>query len=207
MLRLRKFAIGLALLFLLNSLCLHAEDQTSTGVQQIRQKMEQMRQEYEQRPQKLEERLNQLAAANPSAVGALAEKGPAKSAAQIEAKAEEKVRRPPPDPLKEAGFNKSSYDFRLYDFKLSSGTGELGLTYSRATSRRDAWGKEAPKATGFAVNFIHTSKKVAAGNSANKFSLQYGQGPGKTFTSGFETYTTNPGTFIRPDPAVPIVSS
>jgi maltoporin len=36
-------------------------------------------------------------------------------------------------------------------------------------------------------------------NNMNKFYIQYGHGPGKTFTSGFETYSVNGGTYIRPD--------
>ncbi len=106
---------------------------------------------------------------------------------------------PQPDPQNTAGFSKSNLDFRLYDFKLPGGSGELGFDISKATSGKDEQGLTAPKATGVSFTFIHTSEKWAGENSLNKFYIQYGRGPAKTFTSGFETYGTAEGTFIRPD--------
>jgi maltoporin len=106
---------------------------------------------------------------------------------------------PQPNPENKAGFNKSNFDFRLYDFKLPGGIGELGLDVSHATSGKDAGGMSAPNATGVSFTFIHTSEKWLGENNLNKFYIQYGHGPAKTFTSGFETYSVNGGSFIRPD--------
>ena len=106
---------------------------------------------------------------------------------------------PQPDPQNKAGFSKSNFDFRLYNFKLLGGTGEFGFDVSHATSGNDAQGRSAPNATGVSFTFIHTSEKWLGEHNLNKFYTQYGQGPAKTFTSGFETYSVNGGTFIRPD--------
>jgi maltoporin len=106
---------------------------------------------------------------------------------------------PQPDPQNKAGFSKSNFDFRLYDFKLLGGTGELGFVVSHATSGKDPQGLNAPNTTGVSFTFIHTSKKWLGESDLNKFYIQYGEGPAKTFTSGFETFTSNGGTFIRPD--------
>jgi maltoporin len=106
---------------------------------------------------------------------------------------------PQPNPQNKAGFNKENFDFRLYDFKLLGGTGEFGFDVSHATSGLDATGLSAPNATGVSFTFIHTSEKWLGESNMNKFYLQYGHGPAKTFTSGFETYSVNGGTFIRPD--------
>ena len=106
---------------------------------------------------------------------------------------------PQPNPQNKAGFNKTNFDARLYDFKLLSGKGELGFDVSHATSGKDQAGVTASSATGVSVTFIHTSEKWAGENNLNKFFIQYGHGPAKTFTSGFETYLVNGGTFIRPD--------
>jgi maltoporin len=106
---------------------------------------------------------------------------------------------PQPDAQNKAGFNKTNFDFRLYDFKLVGGKGELGLDISRATSGKDQNGESAPNATGVSFTFIHTADKWLGENNLNKFFIQYGLGPAKTFTSGFETFVTNGQTFIRPE--------
>ena len=106
---------------------------------------------------------------------------------------------PQPDPQNKAGFNKSNFDFRLYDFKLPGGTGEFGFDISHATSGKDQNGIEEPNATGVSFTLIHIAQKWLGENNLNKFYIQYGRGPAKTFTSGFETFTTSAGTFIRPD--------
>jgi maltoporin len=107
---------------------------------------------------------------------------------------------PQPDPANKAGFNKSNFDFRWYDVKFLGGNGEFGFDISHATSGHDQSGASAPDATGASITFIHTSEKWGGNeNNLNKFYLQYGHGPAKTFTSGFETYNTAAGTFIRPD--------
>jgi maltoporin len=106
---------------------------------------------------------------------------------------------PQPDPANKAGFNKSNFDFRMYDMKILGGQGEFGLDISHATSGKDQSGASAPNATGVSFTFIHTAEKWLGENNLNKFYIQYGRGPAKTFTSGFETFTTTAGTFIRPD--------
>jgi maltoporin len=106
---------------------------------------------------------------------------------------------PQPNPANKAGFNKSNYDFRLYDMPILGGKGELGFDVSKSTSGKDQSGLEAPGATGVSFTFIHTAEKWVGENNMNKFYIQYGRGPAKTFTSGFETYSTPDGTFIRPD--------
>jgi maltoporin len=106
---------------------------------------------------------------------------------------------PQPDPANKAGFNKSTFDLRYYDFNLLGGKGEFGFDISHATSGKDQEGLSAPNATGFSFTFIHTAEKWMGESNLNKFYLQYGRGPAKTFTSGFETYTIDAGTFIRPD--------
>jgi maltoporin len=107
---------------------------------------------------------------------------------------------PQPTPENKAGFNKANLDFRLYDVKLLGGTAEIGFDVSQATSGHDANGVTAPNATGVSATFIHTTEGWAGNsNNLNKFFIQYGRGPAKTFTSGFETYLVNGGTFIRPD--------
>jgi maltoporin len=106
---------------------------------------------------------------------------------------------PQPSPQNKAGFNKSNFDFRLYDVNLLGGMGEFGFDVSHATSGHDASGASAPNATGVSFTFIHVSQKWLREENMNKFFIQYGRGPAKTFTSGFETYSVNGGTFIRPD--------
>jgi len=106
---------------------------------------------------------------------------------------------PEPNPQNKAGFSKTNFDFRLYDFKLLGGTGEFGVDISKATSGKDAAGLSAPNATGVSFTFIHTAEKWLGENNLNKFYIQYGRGPAMTFTSGFETFTLNGGTFIRPE--------
>jgi maltoporin len=106
---------------------------------------------------------------------------------------------PQPDPANKAGFSKGNFDARLYDVMFLGGKGEVGFDVSHATSGHDASGVEAPNATGVSFTFIHTAEKWVNENNMNKFFIQYGRGPAKTFTSGFETYTTPAGSFIRPD--------
>ena len=107
---------------------------------------------------------------------------------------------PQPDPANKAGFNKSNFDFRWYDVKFLGGNGEFGFDISHATSGHDESGASAPNVTGASFTFIHTSENWGGNeNNLNKFYIQYGHGPAKIFTSGFETYNTAAGTFIRPD--------
>lgn len=105
-----------------------------------------------------------------------------------------------PDPANMAGFSKSSFDFRYYDWKFLGGTGEVGLTYSTARSGVDSTGRKAEDSDGFALSLVRTDKEFLDPNSLHKLSLQVGNGPAKTFTSGFDTFTDATGTYIRPDP-------
>ena len=106
---------------------------------------------------------------------------------------------PEPDANNKAGFSKANYDLRLYDVPLPFGKGEFGFVYARAGSGKDSNGNSAPDTDGVAFTFLHTRDKFLSDDGFNKFSLQFGTGAAKTFTSGFETFTTDNGIFIRPD--------
>jgi maltoporin len=105
---------------------------------------------------------------------------------------------PEPDANNKAGFSKANYDLRLYDVPMPLGKGEFGLVYSRADSGLDVNGNSAPDSDGFALTFLHTRDKFISDDGVNKLSLQYGRGAALTFTSGFETFATPAGVFIRP---------
>jgi len=106
---------------------------------------------------------------------------------------------PNPDANNEAGFSKANWDFRYYDVPLPWGTGEFGLTYANADSGLDSSGNAAPDSDGFAFTFLHTRDHFISQDGVNKFSLQFGTGAAKTFTSGFETFVQGTDVFIRPD--------
>ncbi|RME71060.1 MAG: carbohydrate porin [Verrucomicrobia bacterium] len=106
---------------------------------------------------------------------------------------------PDPDPENQAGFSKHNWDLRFYDVPLPFGTGEFGLTVTTTQSGLDPDGNKAEDAAGFALSFIHTRAGFISEDGVNKFSLQYGRGPGITFTSGFERITVDGVTFIRAD--------
>jgi maltoporin len=106
---------------------------------------------------------------------------------------------PEPDVNNKAGFSKANWDLRLYDVPLPLGKGEFGFVYARAGSGKDSNGNSAPDTDGVAFTFLHTRDKFLSDDGVNKFSLQFGTGAAKTFTSGFETFTTDDGVFIRPD--------
>jgi maltoporin len=106
---------------------------------------------------------------------------------------------PEPDAANEAGFSKANWDLRLYDVPVPLGTGEFGIVYSRADSGLDSARNSAPDSDGVSFNFLHTREKMFSEGGVNKFSLQFGTGPAKTFTSGFETFTLNNDVYIRPD--------
>lgn len=105
-----------------------------------------------------------------------------------------------PDPLNSAGFSKSSFDLRYYDWNFLGGKGEVGLTYSTANSGRDSLGRQADDAHGLALSLVRTRTGFADPDSVHKTSLQVGTGPAKTFTAGFDTFSDATGTYIRPDP-------
>jgi maltoporin len=106
---------------------------------------------------------------------------------------------PEPDPENLAGFAKSTYDLRAYDLPLLFGHVELGLAYARTAAGVDELGRRGPKSHGFAAALVHTVPNFLSHDGVQKLSIQYGTGPARTFTSGFETINLPQGTFIRPD--------
>jgi maltoporin len=76
---------------------------------------------------------------------------------------------------------------------------ELGFAYARAASGLDRLGRQGPKSHGFSAALVHTVPKFISDDGVQKLSVQYGTGPARTFTAGFETETLPQGTFIRPD--------
>ncbi len=106
---------------------------------------------------------------------------------------------PQPDPNNKAGFSKANWDLRLYDVPLPLGKGEFGVVYARADAGLDASGRSVPGSDGASITFLHTADQFITPDGFNKFSLQFGTGPAKTFTSGFETFLLPEGLFIRPD--------
>ena len=106
---------------------------------------------------------------------------------------------PEPDAANKAGFSKSNWDLRLYDLPVLGGKGEVGLVYARTASGLDANGQSAPDSHGWSLLFVHTREGVFSADGMNKASLQFGTGAAKTLNAGFETFTVNGGSFIRPD--------
>lgn len=106
---------------------------------------------------------------------------------------------PEPDPENAAGFTKSTYDLRAYDLPLLFGQVEVGLSFANATSGVDELGRQGPKSQGFGASLVHTVPHFISDDGVQKLSIQFGTGPARTFTAGFETETLPEGTFIRPD--------
>jgi len=106
---------------------------------------------------------------------------------------------PQPDPANKAGFSKSTFDLRAYDLPLAGGRAELGLAYAHARSGVDQLGRKAPESHGFSATLVHTVDGFISDDGVQKLSIQYGTGPARTFTAGFETQTLPAGTFIRAD--------
>lgn len=104
------------------------------------------------------------------------------------------------DPLNLAGFSKTNFDLRYYDWNFLGGKGEVGLVYASAESGVDSDGKKAEDADGMALSLVRTDEGFLDENSLHKLSLQIGNGPAKTFSSGFETFSDAAGSYIRPDP-------
>jgi len=104
------------------------------------------------------------------------------------------------DPLNLAGFSKTNFDLRYYDWDFLGGTGEVGLTYSTADSGVDSSGRQAEDADGVALSLVRTDEGFLDENSLHKLAIQVGSGPAKTFTSGFDTFSDATGSYIRPDP-------
>ena len=106
---------------------------------------------------------------------------------------------PEPDPENRAGFSKSTYDLRAYELPFLFGHLELGLAFSHVVSGVDESQRQGPKSYGFAGALVHTVPEFISDDGVQKFSVQYGTGPARTFTAGFETVTLPEGTFIRPE--------
>jgi maltoporin len=104
-----------------------------------------------------------------------------------------------PDPDNLAGFSKQSFDLSLYEVPAPLGTVEFGLVGALENSGQDALGQQADDSSGVAITMIHTHEHFVSDNGINKFSLQFGTGAAKTFTSGYETIALTNGTFIVPD--------
>jgi maltoporin len=106
---------------------------------------------------------------------------------------------PQPDPENRAGFSKQTFDLRLYDLALLNGHAEVGLAYAHAMSGIDETGTQGPEGHGFAAAAVHTIPGFISEDGVQKLSVQFGTGPARTFTAGFETVTLPTGTFINPE--------
>ena len=106
----------------------------------------------------------------------------------------------PNTPANSAGFSKGNWDLRLYEVPLPFGKGDFNFIYANTQTGLDQDGNSISQMDGFAVYFLHLAKPLLDPNSFNLFSLQFGTGPAKTFTSGFETLTFDGKPYIRPDP-------
>ena len=104
-----------------------------------------------------------------------------------------------PDPNNLAGFSKQSFVLSLYDVPAPLGKVEFGVVGALENSGLDAAGQQAPNSGGVAFTVLHTHEHFISEDGYNKFSLQFGTGAAKTFTSGYETVTFTNGTFIVPD--------
>jgi maltoporin len=107
---------------------------------------------------------------------------------------------PAPDPANKAGFSKSTYDIRWYDFQVPGGSGEVGVDVARTASGKDQFGRAAEDSYGAGLTLVHTARRLVDPDSVNRLSVQVGSGPSKTFTSGFQTFGTPDGNFILPEP-------
>lgn len=106
---------------------------------------------------------------------------------------------PAPDASNKTGFSKANWDLRLYDVQVPFGKAEFGIVYAQASSGLDSATNSAPDSAGVAFTFLHTRERFLCEDGVNKFSLQFGTGAAKTFTSGFEQVTLTNGVFIQPD--------
>lgn len=104
---------------------------------------------------------------------------------------------PEPDPENRAGFSKSTYDLRVYDLPFLFGHAELGVAYAHAVSGLDESGRKGPTGDGFAGALVHTVNGFISDDGVQKLSVQYGTGPARTFTAGFDSVTLPQGRFIR----------
>jgi maltoporin len=107
---------------------------------------------------------------------------------------------PTPAPANKAGFSKGNWDLRLYDVPLPLGQGEFGFVYAAADAGLDQNGSTLPRTDGVGFTALHQAEPLFGDQGFNMLSLQFGTGPAKTFTSGFETFSYNGQSYIRPDP-------
>ena len=107
----------------------------------------------------------------------------------------------PNAPVNSAGFSKGNWDMRLYEVPLPLGKGDFNLIYANTETGLDRDGNSLHRTDGFAVDFLYLIKPLLDAGSFNMLSVQYGTGPAKTFTSGFETFTFGGKSYIRPDPS------
>jgi maltoporin len=106
---------------------------------------------------------------------------------------------PEPDVENQAGFSKQTYDLRAYDLPLLFGHVEVGVSFAHAKSGVDELGNQGPKSHGFGAALIHTVPHFISDDGVQKLSIQFGSGPARTFTAGFESVTLPEGMFIRSD--------
>jgi maltoporin len=106
----------------------------------------------------------------------------------------------PVDPANKAGFSKGSWDIRLYDVPVPLGKGEFNVIYANTQTGQDQFGNSLPRTDGVGFDFVHLAKPLVDPNSFNTLSLQFGTGPAKTFSSGFETFNYAGKSYIRADP-------
>ena len=104
---------------------------------------------------------------------------------------------PAPDPANKAGFSKSTYDIRWYDFQVPGGNGEVGVDVARIASGKDQFGRAAEDSYGAGLTLVHTARRLVDPDSVNRLSVQVGSGPSKTFTSGFQTFATPEGNVMK----------
>ena len=104
-----------------------------------------------------------------------------------------------PDPANKSGFAKASWDLRLYDVDMPLGKGEFGVALVNSEGGADEGGDRVDDAFGAAFNFVHTAEGLVDERGVNKFSLQFGTGPARTFNSGFEVYSSAGQLYILPE--------
>ncbi len=97
----------------------------------------------------------------------------------------------PSDPTTPSGLAKHSLDLRLYDVMWNdTQKGEFVFTYGWSEGATDPRTNlvqaSVSGANGPAFMYLHTSEDFLVKDGFNQFSLQFGAGPGYTFTSGFE---------------------
>jgi maltoporin len=104
-----------------------------------------------------------------------------------------------PNPNNLAGFSKQSFVLSLYDVAAPLGKLEFDVVGALENSGLNDLNQQGPDSGGVAFTVVHTHEHFISEDGFNQFSLQFGTGAAKTFTSGYETVTLTNGTFIVPD--------